>query len=120
MGSAPPLAEFDEALAVQGFYTRVQRERSDKALDLFDQELREPPGFRNWKHSEFWKPGECSPRRTTTHQAKPQMDSTGPDSKPSDSNDYRDQVEEEFKTPIRKGTEGLRKAITAIVADPPS
>ena len=46
------------------------------------------------------------------------MDSTGPDSKPSDSNDYRDQVEEEFKTPIRKGTEGLRKAITAIVADP--
>ena len=44
-GSAPPLAEFDEALAVQGFYTRVQRERSDKALDAFDQELREPPGL---------------------------------------------------------------------------
>ena len=46
------------------------------------------------------------------------MDSTGPNSKPSDSNDYRNQVEEEFKTPIRKGTEGLRKAIATIVADP--
>ena len=46
------------------------------------------------------------------------MDSTGPDSKPSDSNDYRESSEEEFKTPIRKGTEGLRKAIAAIVADP--
>ena len=44
-GSPAPLAEFDEALAVQGFYTRVQRERSDKALDAFDQELREPPGL---------------------------------------------------------------------------
>ena len=44
-GSAAPLAEFDEVLAVQGFYTRIQRERSDKALDAFDQELREPPGL---------------------------------------------------------------------------
>ena len=44
-GSAAPLAEFDEALAVQGFYSRVQRERSNKALDAFDQELREPPGL---------------------------------------------------------------------------
>ena len=44
-GCSAPLAEFNEALAVQGFYTRVQRERSDKALDAFDQELREPPGL---------------------------------------------------------------------------
>ena len=44
-GSPAPLAEFDEALAAQGFYTRVQRERSDKALDAFDQDKREPPGL---------------------------------------------------------------------------
>ena len=44
-GSPAELAPFDEVLAVQGFYTRVQRERSDKALDAFDQELREPPGL---------------------------------------------------------------------------
>ena len=44
-GSPAQLAEFDEALAVQGFYTRVQRERSNKALDAFDQELRDPPGL---------------------------------------------------------------------------
>ena len=44
MGSAAPLAEFDEALAVQGFYTQVQKERSDKALDAFDLEQREAPG----------------------------------------------------------------------------
>ena len=31
------IAEFDEDLAVDGFYTRVQRERSDKALDAFDK-----------------------------------------------------------------------------------
>ena len=63
MGSPAPLAEFDEALAVQGFYTRVQRERSDKALDAFDQELREPPGYPNWTHSEFLKPEGVHPTR---------------------------------------------------------
>ena len=48
----------------------------DKALDAFDQELREPPGCPNWMHSEFWKPEGCSPNTTTTHQSEPQMDST--------------------------------------------
>ena len=42
-GSAAPLAEFDEALAVQGFYSRAQRERSDKALDAFDKQAKENP-----------------------------------------------------------------------------
>ena len=57
-GSAAPLAEFDEALAVQGFYSRVQRERSDKALDAFDQELREPRAVRTGCVPRFWKPEE--------------------------------------------------------------
>jgi len=36
------IAEFDEDLAVDGFYTRVQRERSDKALDAFDKGIVRP------------------------------------------------------------------------------
>ena len=36
------IAEFDEGLAVDGFYTRVQRERSDKALDAFDKGIVRP------------------------------------------------------------------------------
>ena len=36
------IAEFDEDLAVDGFYTRVQRERSDKALDAFDKGIDRP------------------------------------------------------------------------------
>ena len=36
------IAEFDEDLAVDGFYTRVQRERSDKALDAFDRGIVRP------------------------------------------------------------------------------
>jgi len=36
------IAEFDEDLAVEGFYTRVQRERSDKALDAFDKGIVRP------------------------------------------------------------------------------
>ena len=36
-GSPSPLAEFDEALAVDGFYTRVQQERSNTALTAFDK-----------------------------------------------------------------------------------
>lgn len=36
------IAEFDEDLAVEGFYTRVQRERSDKALDAFDKGIFRP------------------------------------------------------------------------------
>ena len=32
-----PIAEFDEALGCRGFYTQVQRKRSDKALQTFDQ-----------------------------------------------------------------------------------
>ena len=31
-----PLAPFNEELASSGFYSRVQKERSDKALDAFD------------------------------------------------------------------------------------
>ena len=46
------------------------------------------------------------------------MDSTPNSSNNGDNSDYRDRVNEEFKTPIRKGTEGLRKAIAEIVADP--
>ena len=40
-----PIAEFDEALGSRGFYSSVQRERSDKALDAFDQDNREAPGL---------------------------------------------------------------------------
>ena len=74
-GSAAPLAEFDEALAVQGFYSRAQKERSDQALDLFDQEMREPPGlseldaFRILEARGFLQ-------ADSIHQQKPQMDST--------------------------------------------
>ena len=44
-GSRAEIAPFDEVLAVQGFYTRVQKERSDEALDAFDQEMRKPLGL---------------------------------------------------------------------------
>lgn len=37
-GYPAPLAPFDEALACDGFYSRIQKERSDKALDAFDAE----------------------------------------------------------------------------------
>jgi hypothetical protein len=37
-GAIAPLAPFNEALAADGFYSRVQKERSDKALDAFDKE----------------------------------------------------------------------------------
>ena len=43
-GSPAELAPFDEVLAAQGFYSRIQKERSDKALDLFDLDQREAPG----------------------------------------------------------------------------
>ena len=36
-GSRAPLAPFDEELAAEGFYTRVQKERSDAALDEWDK-----------------------------------------------------------------------------------
>ena len=36
-GSRAPLAPFDEALAAEGFYTRVQKERSDAALNEWDK-----------------------------------------------------------------------------------
>ena len=35
--SPAPLAPFSEELAAEGFYTRVQKERSDKALDEWDK-----------------------------------------------------------------------------------
>ena len=38
-GSPAPLAPFDEDLAVEGFYTRIQRERSDKALAAFEEAI---------------------------------------------------------------------------------
>ena len=31
-----PLAEFNEELAAEGFYSRIQKERSDKALYAFE------------------------------------------------------------------------------------
>jgi hypothetical protein len=37
-GSPAPLADFDEELAVQGFYTKAQRERSDAAVMAFDKQ----------------------------------------------------------------------------------
>ena len=37
-GTPAPLAEFDEALAVDGFYTRAQQERSNTALAAFDKD----------------------------------------------------------------------------------
>jgi hypothetical protein len=36
-GSRAPLAPFSEELAAEGFYTRVQKERSDAALDEWDK-----------------------------------------------------------------------------------
>ena len=36
--SLAPLAPFDEGLAESGFYTSVQKQRSDKALDDWDKE----------------------------------------------------------------------------------
>lgn len=36
-GTPAPLAPFDEVLAVDGFYTRVQKQRSDAALDAWEQ-----------------------------------------------------------------------------------
>ena len=36
-GSRAPLAPFNEELAAEGFYTRVQKERSDAALDECDK-----------------------------------------------------------------------------------
>ena len=36
-GSPAPLAPFDEALAAEGFYTSVQRKRSNAALDEWDK-----------------------------------------------------------------------------------
>ena len=36
--SLPP-AEFNWELAARGFYTKMQKERSDKALDEFEKEL---------------------------------------------------------------------------------
>ena len=38
-----PLAEFNEELAAEGFYSRIQKERSDKALDAFEAALPAPP-----------------------------------------------------------------------------
>ena len=113
-GSPAPLAEFDEALAVQGFYSRVQRERSDKALDAFDQELREPPGFPNWMRSEFWKPGGCSPNTTTTHQSEPQMDSTANASKqlhePKTTREVLDEIVEKLTGTGARSGEGIPRS----------
>ena len=36
-GSPAPLAEFDEALAAEGFYSRIQKQRSDAALDAWEK-----------------------------------------------------------------------------------
>ena len=73
--SPAPLAPFDEVLAAQGFYSRIQRERSDKALDAFDK--KNPPSqtselnaFRELeregqiKQSDFFSPDKAdrSPR----------------------------------------------------------
>ena len=40
--SLPP-AEFNWELAARGFYTKMQKERSDKALDEFEKELTGTP-----------------------------------------------------------------------------
>ena len=45
-------------------------------------------------HSEFWKPEGSTPRATTTHQAKPQMDSTANDSKPNSQKSGNELIEE--------------------------
>ena len=80
-------------------------------------------GFRNWMRSEFWKPKECSLRTTTTHQAKPQMDST-PSSSNNEDKDFdqdkfleevRDQTNEQFQPEAEKALADLRKAADAIV-----
>ena len=93
LGLLAPLAEFDEALAVQGFYSRVQRERSDKALDAFDQRLREPLDCPNWMPS-GWHASRCSPNATTTHQSELQMDSTANASKPNSQKSGNELIEE--------------------------
>ena len=112
-GSPAELAPFDEVLAMQGFYTRIQRERSDKALDAFDQELREPPGLSELDAFRIWKPEGCSPRTTTTHQREPQMDSTANASSNSDRN--REQLEEAFQPTWHKALNSLRSHAAAVV-----
>ena len=37
LGYPVPLAAYDEQLAVEGFYSRVQKQRSDAALDAFEE-----------------------------------------------------------------------------------
>ena len=69
--SLAPLAPFDEELAESGFYTSVQKQRSDQALDAWDkekpfeqgQELKaflelEQKGF--YKQSDFFSPDKAA------------------------------------------------------------
>ena len=82
-----PLAEFNEELAAEGFYSRIQKERSDKALDAFEAALPAPPlseldAFRELEalgvltQADYYSPAAAKEheysRRLTSHRKQPE------------------------------------------------
>ena len=82
-----PLAEFNEELAAEGFYSCIQKERSDKALDAFEAALPAPPlseldAFRELEalgvltQADYYSPAAAKEheysRRLTSHRKQPE------------------------------------------------
>ena len=96
-----PLAEFNEELAAEGFYSRIQKERSDKALDAFEAALPAPPlseldAFRELEalgvltQADYYSPAAAKEheysRRLTSHRKQPE---TPQHRRPNDADQHR-------------------------------
>ena len=106
-GSAAPLAEFDEALAVQGFYPRFKRRGQTKHSMLLTSNKEKPQANRNSTRSECWRPRAFSLKPTSIHRQKPQMDSTPNSSNNGDNTDNR--------APFQKAMDKLREHAKTVV-----